>query len=352
MPPTSIVSFPKSGVTWLRFLLVNVMQEEFGLQSYGLSADLNNFCKSDPRLPQVTWSHDRSHILTERGDHRELHALFHLRDRGGYSDKRVILLVRDPRDVAVSHFHQVTKRSDQPIHFPDVDAFVRDPICGLDRVIAFMNLWAAERNTPKEMLMVRYEELILATEHTLARICRFIGLTPSPESLEKAIRLGDADNMRNLEKDGKIADFRSFGSDPNTLKVRKARIGSWRTELSAETAAYCEQRMATLHPLYGYTPEAVVAWEMAEPSRKHSELLRKQNQILKTGVESQAELLRKISELETRFIAQQDSRKNLQTGLTQVSAELAALSQNPLSAFKRRELTAITQKLLKLAGSV
>lgn len=342
--PTTIVAFPKSGITWLRFLLVNIMQTEFNLTSYGLSADLNDFCKSDPRLPNLSWTHDGSSVLNEQGTHHEIHSVFHLRDRHNYSDKRVILLVRDPRDVAVSHFYQVTRRSTRPIHFESVDAFVTDPLYGLDRVIAFMNLWAVERHQPKELLIIHYEELLLITKATLSRVCQFIGLSPSTQTLNNAIKLGDAEKMRDLEKAGKISDFNKFGQDPNSLKVRKAQIGSWRKELLPATIAYCQNRMPTLHPIYGYTPEAIVTWDMAKPLRSHTKLLHQQIDLLKAGIGVHAE---KIQRLEAAIKSQAELNAKRQAALIEAANELMAVANHPLSILNRKKLLTTIQSLLK-----
>ena len=57
--------------------------------------------------------------------------VFRYTNRFRYRRSKVIFLVRDPRDVVVSHFYQVTKRSKNPFVFNSITDFVKDDILGL-----------------------------------------------------------------------------------------------------------------------------------------------------------------------------------------------------------------------------
>ena len=52
---------------------------------------------------------------------------------------------------------------------------------------------------------------------------------------------------------GKVEGMRVFGSDRNSLKVRRAQSGSYRDELSEEDIKYCNELMRKLPSIYGYS---------------------------------------------------------------------------------------------------
>ena len=100
----------------------------------------------------------------------------YLRDFTGNTDskrdfygKKVVLLVRQPGDVAVSQFHQWKFRmrphkkglNKYPDHGKEVDvfSFAMDEDAGLPKVIEFMNAWAREMPRLEQLLIVRYEDL-------------------------------------------------------------------------------------------------------------------------------------------------------------------------------------------------
>ena len=60
--------------------------------------------------------HDNSEIILEDGTRNNPLDVFKFTSRFRYKRGKVIFLVRDPRDVIVSHFYQVTKRAKNPFH--------------------------------------------------------------------------------------------------------------------------------------------------------------------------------------------------------------------------------------------
>src|SRR5258705_13162287 len=119
--PLQIVSFPKSGRTWLRVMLDDV----------GAKAG---------------FTHDGS-------DHQLRQPLAALEaDKSRYKGASVLLLVRDPRDTAVSGYFQVTRRL--KISDATVSDVLRDERHGIKKICHFNLLWfaAARRMKPFAIL--------------------------------------------------------------------------------------------------------------------------------------------------------------------------------------------------------
>jgi hypothetical protein len=126
-------------------------------------------------------------------------------------------------------------------------------------VIDFMNAWARDLGRMKTLLVVRYEDMRTETGETLRRILAFIGTPGSPEEIAEAVRFASVENMRQLEQ--KQTFWRSGSrmtapdrSNPNTYKVRKAKVGGYRDEFTPDQVAAIDAMVASrLIPVFGYS---------------------------------------------------------------------------------------------------
>ena len=253
-----IVSFGKSGRTWLRVMLSRLYQVKHGLsQRYLMGFD--NFHHMNRAIPKVFYTHDN-----------------YLKDYTGNADSkadfyghRVVLLARDPRDVAVSQFYQWKHRMkpNKKIlnKYPGADGdvsmfdFVMDHDAGLPKIIAFMNLWAEEASRLKGFFLLRYEDLRTDPEATLGRLLEFMGTPGTPEEIREAVEFSSYENMKKMEQ--KKTFWLSGGrmvpkdrSNPDSYKVRRAKVGGYRDYFDDDEVAQIEALVnTTLSPVFGYT---------------------------------------------------------------------------------------------------
>ena len=248
-----LLSFPKTGVTWLKFMLTQILTKAYDLK-YDLTVDINKLSRKNKQLPKIIWTHDNSNILNESGKLKDIEKIFIYGGRFRYRKNRVILLVRDPRDVVVSHYYQVTKRADIPLEFDSISEFVRHRQYGIRRIIRFYQIWSRNRWVPKHLLIVRYEDLLTNGPAILTKILNFIDAKNiDPAIVDRVYEESQADKMRKLEMQGKVEGMRVFGTDLNSLKVRRAQIGSYKDELSEEDIQYCNELIRKLPSIYGYS---------------------------------------------------------------------------------------------------
>lgn len=251
-----VVSFGKSGRTWLRVLISRFFQLRYQLGSSALIG-FDNFKNRDRRIPAVFFTHD-NYLRDFTGN---------AVDKRDFYNKRVVLLLRHPADVAVSQFFQWKFRmrpgkkslNEYPEHGADVPVheFVMHP-AGLDKVIDFTNAWARERPRLRELLVVRYEDLRADTAGELGRVLRFMGQEPSAEELADSVAYASVENMRALEEKRVfwLAGSRMRAKDtsnPDSFKVRRAKVGGWRDYFDDAQAAAVERRIEErLDPGFGY----------------------------------------------------------------------------------------------------
>ncbi|MBL8660765.1 MAG: sulfotransferase domain-containing protein [Rhodospirillales bacterium] len=261
-----IVSFGKSGRTWLRVMLSRVYQVKHGLAQRHLIG-FDNLHARNRQIPRVFFTHDN--YLKDFTGHADT--------KEDYYDKKVVLLVRSPADVAVSQYFQWKYRM-RPTkkvinNYPDADVslydFVMRPNAGLPKVIEFMNGWARELPRLKHLLVVRYEDMRADPGEVLGRIVDFIGTPATPAEIEEAVRFASVENMRALEQKRVfwLSGGRMVAKDrknPNTFKVRRAKVGGYREDFSEEQTRRIDEMIATsLDPVFGCGPAAASAAEPA-----------------------------------------------------------------------------------------
>lgn len=221
-----IVSYPKSGNTWTRFLVANLI-------SRGEPVDWSTI---ERQVPDIYYGRDPQFRKLPRPRYFKSHEAYQP------SYRRVVFIVRDPRDVAVSYYHFVRKSKWLPEN-ASMDEFMALFLAG--RVDPYgswgenVGSWlGARRNTPNFMT-VRYEDLLADTEGQLALVAAMMGLNVDRGQLRAAVENSTADNMRALEKKQQNQHkLTQAGSD--IPFVRAAKADQWQTELPADYARQIE----------------------------------------------------------------------------------------------------------------
>src|SRR2546427_3705761 len=255
---TFLVSFPSSGNTWIRFLVGNLLSPD----------DPVSFATLESRIPEIYDVPDRILRRFPRPRVIKSHECFDPR----YG--KVIYIVRDPRDVAVSYYEFQLKRKviseDCSLEefLPRFMDSEFEPTTGpwCDHVLS----WLATRQGQSNFLLLRYEDMQNRTREEAAKIAAFIGLDLSPERIARAVELSSADRMRHLEK----LQSRQWKETKHTRQdkpfVRTAVSGSWKSVLSEPCVAQIESAWGHVMRVVGYElatssqpPAALAPWSAA-----------------------------------------------------------------------------------------
>ncbi len=252
-----IVSFGKSGRTWLRVLLSRFFQLRFGLRPSAFIG-FDNLHRRHEGIPRIFFTHD-NYLRDFTGN---------LDNKRDFYGRKVVLLVRQPEDVAVSQFHQWKFRmrphkmdlNRYPSQGTQVDVFnfVMDEDAGLPKVIDFMNGWAKELPRLQQLLIVRYEDLRRDTAGELRRVLEFMDQQPTDADLKDCVAFASVDNMRKLEEKRTfwLAGSRMRPGDksnPDSFKVRRAKVGGYRDYFDEHQLVEMDRiTEARLLPGFGY----------------------------------------------------------------------------------------------------
>ena len=235
---TFIVSFPKSGNTWTRFLIANLLHP----------SEPATFSNIDRLVPESEGLTKNRMARLPRPRIMKSHQYFDPRFR------KVIYIVRDPRDVVVSQFHFFRKRrrieDDYSIE-EFVRRFVAGETCDYDSWGANVASWLVTRQNSPGFLLLRYEDILARTEEELTRVASFLGLTATPELVAQAVDRSSADRMRKLERDGATATV-TKDSRQDVPFVRSAQAGGWKAMLPEAAVAQMEKAWGDLMVYLGY----------------------------------------------------------------------------------------------------
>jgi len=252
-------SYGKSGRTWMRVMLSRYYQQTYALPERILLG-FDNFHKKNAQIPRIFFTHD-NYLRTFTGN---------TDSKKDFYTKKVVLLVRRPQDVAVSQFfqwkHRMRPEKMAMNHYPPAGSdisiydFVMNPDCGVPRIIDFLNLWARELPKIDNLLMVRYEDMRVQPEIELLRIIKFLGMDPDDELIRETIEFSSVENLRKLEKENYFRGGSRLkakdSSNPDTFKVRRAKVGGYRDYFDDEQVATIDELVNTrLSEVFGYATE-------------------------------------------------------------------------------------------------
>jgi hypothetical protein len=235
-----LVSYPKSGNTWTRFLLANLVYPE-------KNPDFSNI---NALLPDIEEMSKRDLERAQRPRILKSHQYFDPRY------PKVIYVVRDPRDVVLSEYHFDIKRRAIADDFPRqefVSRFVRGEVNHANGTWAEnVVTWFYTRRGDSRFLLVRYEDLQTQALEEMGKIARFIGISADPERLAFAVKQSAADRMRELEKKQSHLWSSTRTTRQDKPFVRSAKAGGWKVELPEESIAEIEAAWGGLMREIGY----------------------------------------------------------------------------------------------------
>lgn len=277
LPPGVVwlASYPKSGNTWLRILLanllsasdrpqdINAMDLPFRVASHRGLVDDFSLLDSDllhhaevEKLRAIT--HDAFAAEQASAVFVKTHDAYTRLDDGtpmlGRHARAAICLVRDPRDVAVSYaFH-----SDFPIaRAIAVMGDANNVLTGYrhaqmpQRLLDWsghVNSWLDQADIPTQV--VRYEDLLADTAGEFGRMLAFLGIAADAEAVARAVRHAAFADLQRQEKDAGFVERAG-----NAPFFREGRSGAWRENLSIEEVRLIEDAHGPTMERLGYQRE-------------------------------------------------------------------------------------------------
>lgn len=208
------VSYPKSGRTWIRYVL-----HLLGLED------------------KILFHHDGCEFSDRLKPPLALD--FAARLRMYANAGRIVYLRRDPRDVMTSLYFQIKGRMRDLFDFKgDISAFIRDEYFGAANLLEFDAQWR-ELCRRGLALCVSYEECHENIEQAMRKILTWYELDVTDQALRAACEGASFENMRAVELSGEFGQPWLRPRNGAT-KTRRGVVGGYLNYLSASDIAFLE----------------------------------------------------------------------------------------------------------------
>jgi hypothetical protein len=234
-----LVSFPKSGNTWLRFLVANAIKVKFNIDRQVNFFSIHDIIP-DIQISRNICSHGpfgRQNIPRIIKSHSTYNPYYH----------RVILLVRDPRDALISYYYFMMNY-DKVSSDSSLSQFVRSPKYGAQAWVTHTKSWLFTKNSSQNIQLLLYEELLSNPHEQLCKVMDLIGFNLTDSELDQAVMLSSKENMKQSELHHK-STYSVKTQKTAFVRQGKATAGK---ELATEDRQYIEELTRSIAEKVGY----------------------------------------------------------------------------------------------------
>ncbi|MET3598503.1 sulfotransferase domain-containing protein [Martelella mangrovi] len=237
-----IVGYPKSGNTWLDFIVASMMAEKVEDVNFVTINDLVADIHSESPLrmarlqsPRLLKSHDYYHS----------------------EYRKVLFIVRHPYAVAVSfyYYHLKNRVFDETYSLSE---FVRNWVEGKWGK-SFLTWgehtesWLDHQNSTS-FLMIRYEDLKQSLDLSMEDISKFFDLAVSQERMKETIHWCGAENMARLEGEGLEKGFKGYKHARKDIQFVRSSSSAVRQSLSDSDKKIISDAWGDVMARLGYEP--------------------------------------------------------------------------------------------------
>ena len=240
-----VASYPRSGSTWLRFLLLDLLTR----------AGEAGFDSVNQMIPDVGRHGGCLPLLANGGRLIKTHEAY----RNQY--QKAVYVVRDVRDVVISEFEY--ENANERIS-EDFDEFVMLSLKGRvngygswqDHVASWVESPLAENG---RLHVVKFEQIKSQTEDTLAGILEFLGVRRDGAAVRQAIVNNNLQRMK--EKEDRAPQTAAYSRETRNGDqkrfIRSGSTGGWRSRLTLAQVQMIERQAGAGLMRMGYSLEAM-----------------------------------------------------------------------------------------------
>lgn len=199
-----LVSYPRSGNTWSRFLIANTLKVHYQIERNV------NFFTIQEIIPDI---HTHRNIPLESPFY--IYGLPRIiKSHSSYNPfyNRVIFLVRNPKDVIVSYYHYLITHEVIPSHWT-LTQFIQHKQYGISPWLKHTKSWISNSKQGQNIQIFTYENMLNSPKENLSKIMNLLGIETNESTLEKAISLTSKEKMKESEK-----------STISTLRIKNQKI--------------------------------------------------------------------------------------------------------------------------------
>lgn len=236
------ISYPKSGRTWVRFMYLTYLELHFNLIQ-------KNIFDVEEELIHY-WKPQWIHLGTAPSEGNFFYSIGNVNFRHLHGSS-CVWITRNIYDTLVSLYHHTCHRSKVQYKY-SISDFIREPKYGTLKICCFYaamynNLY----NGNRKILKISYEEMEKDHTSVLLRLLDYVKIKPNNEYIKIAVERSQFENMRELGNSYAYKNTWLAPTDkdnPNSYKVREAKSGSFRKELSEKDIEYIDNVISLILP--------------------------------------------------------------------------------------------------------
>ncbi|MBW1923363.1 MAG: sulfotransferase domain-containing protein [Deltaproteobacteria bacterium] len=204
-----LVSYPRSGNTWLRFIIANLQNDN--------SAEPIDFHTVHHFVPDIEMESGRALARNMKGPR-----ILKTHGRHDPRIRKAVYLLRDGRDVMVSYYHYLLGQG--RIYSTFLEFLKTGPAypCQWQEHVTS---WLGNRKKRTEILLVRYEDLLHDAFGQTKKVAEFLGLSQDDHCIQEAISKSTFARMSQMEREKGRAHH---DSTKGFRFIRKGISGDWR----------------------------------------------------------------------------------------------------------------------------
>jgi hypothetical protein len=239
-----IAGLPKSGTTWLKKMLSSYPGFHELLIPDVTAYELATGGSHDYELPEDIFSRFKDMlVVTKMHAHGSPHNVELLREAG----VRYVVLYRDLRDVAVSHYFYVRQTPWHPEYPVYRNLSVQEGLATFaDRLLLPFTDWVRswhQNRDPEMSLELRYEEMLADTVGVMTHVAKHFELDSSHDIISEIV---EAHSFQRL------SGGRSRGQESRNSFFRKGRAGDWKNYLTSELKKIYKELIGDFLIEFGY----------------------------------------------------------------------------------------------------
>jgi len=236
-----LCSYPKSGRTWVRFLLANYFNRLWKLKK---NIDLYNVFTFVPNLNEAP----NRGPSAFRARHSDMPKVLCTHNKANKINGKAILVTRNAFDVLVSYYYHQKFHVKQ--YHGNISKFIRHPQFGISNLIDYIKSW----QTSKNICHISYEKLHKDPHSEMRKVINFLGIKHNPVALDQAISDSNFNNMLQKELTGAMLPGHKYNhKNANSRRVRSGKVGNFQKDLQPNDINYIQRKLKSLkdHYLYG-----------------------------------------------------------------------------------------------------
>lgn len=252
------VGFPRSGNTWTRFLVGKYLQLICDEKKIVLQGEYDFWGRCPKNCLGVGVNHNHGGLDWYSDGIADLR---YENKIAPYLGKKIVFISRYPMDSMVSSW--LFAQNIVNTYEEDLSSYLGDPVLGLERTIAFNNLWAQYRTEfADQILLWRYEDLKSDTFSMMKKLIDFLEWPVKAGFVQEAIKFASFDNMKRIQTSQDFSNIKTRRTrlfkvgnpeNPEAHHVRKGKVGGYRDYLSDEQVEQYEERIGKeLDSWFGY----------------------------------------------------------------------------------------------------